>query len=221
MAEVFLNCPQCQRQLRVTQELIGKPVKCPACGFMFSVAPDSSGSQPLPVLPVSVDRGTAEQGPGRGTQLETGPHGPPWELEHAEFQRARALILPPAIALLVATVIGFLGDIYITVVLKTNPAEVEKQFKAMNMNMAQGQQMSTADILRVTLVLHEVCAVISLMVILATTQMLRLRMYPLAILGCFLAMIDCGSYCCLIDLPLAVWCLVVLLRPEVRDAFHH
>jgi hypothetical protein len=201
MAEVFLNCPQCHRQLRVTEDLIGQPVKCPACEFTFTVGPDSGEPQPvLSVTPVALQQPEGE-----------------WNQDQARLQRARALVMPPAIALLVATLIGFLGDIYVSLMLKTNRPEVEKQLR--DMVAARGQPVSVEEALRVTLVIHEVCAVLSLMIILASIQMLRLRTYPLAVLGCFLAMVDCGSYCCLIDLPLGIWGLVILLRPEVREAF--
>jgi predicted Zn finger-like uncharacterized protein len=32
----IVNCPQCERQLRVPEELIGKKVKCPTCGSTFA-----------------------------------------------------------------------------------------------------------------------------------------------------------------------------------------
>lgn len=33
-----INCPSCTRLLRVPENLLGKPVKCPACGTNFNVA---------------------------------------------------------------------------------------------------------------------------------------------------------------------------------------
>lgn len=34
-----------------------------------------------------------------------------------------------------------------------------------------------------------------------------------------LAMIPCVSPCCLLGLPLGIWALIVLLKPEVKAAF--
>lgn len=34
----IINCPQCQRQLRVPEEMIGQPVKCPFCSATFTAA---------------------------------------------------------------------------------------------------------------------------------------------------------------------------------------
>jgi len=36
MSEIIVSCPQCQRQLRVPEDLLGKKVKCPACAMVFT-----------------------------------------------------------------------------------------------------------------------------------------------------------------------------------------
>src|SRR5258708_35921139 len=33
---ILVNCPSCQRQLRVPEELLGKKVKCPGCAITFN-----------------------------------------------------------------------------------------------------------------------------------------------------------------------------------------
>ena len=40
-----IACPQCDRQLKVTEDLQGRTVQCPACGTTFAVG-DLTGSQP-------------------------------------------------------------------------------------------------------------------------------------------------------------------------------
>jgi hypothetical protein len=35
-----------------------------------------------------------------------------------------------------------------------------------------------------------------------------------------IAMIPCVSPCCLLGLPIGIWALVVLMKPEVKSAFH-
>jgi predicted Zn finger-like uncharacterized protein len=46
----IVNCPQCDRELRVPDELLGKKVKCPTCGEMFTakVVEPSPASPPPP-----------------------------------------------------------------------------------------------------------------------------------------------------------------------------
>jgi hypothetical protein len=50
------SCPQCQRKLRIPDELMGKKVKCPGCGLNFTAAPEGgapiqSGYDPGPAPP--------------------------------------------------------------------------------------------------------------------------------------------------------------------------
>ena len=42
---VFIQCSQCGRKLRVQDDLVGKPVKCPACNVKF-LARAIQASQP-------------------------------------------------------------------------------------------------------------------------------------------------------------------------------
>jgi predicted Zn finger-like uncharacterized protein len=49
MSEIILHCPHCQQLLRVTDELIGRPVRCPACSSTFSVAAGGEEPQVIPV----------------------------------------------------------------------------------------------------------------------------------------------------------------------------
>jgi len=45
MASMILGCPSCNRKLRVTDELVGKEVKCPTCGTTFQATADLWTSQ--------------------------------------------------------------------------------------------------------------------------------------------------------------------------------
>jgi len=50
-AEV-VSCPDCQRKLRVPNELVGKLVKCPTCGQTFTANPAAQAPAPPPPPPV-------------------------------------------------------------------------------------------------------------------------------------------------------------------------
>jgi hypothetical protein len=54
--------------------------------------------------------------------------------------------------------------------------------------------------------------------ILGGWSMLRLRAYPLALVGSFSVMIG-GCVRLFLGVPVGIWSLVVLLRPEVPAAF--
>jgi len=49
-------------------------------------------------------------------------------------------------------------------------------------------------------------------------KMKKLENYGSVMTACILALLPCGNCCC-IGLPLGIWALVVLNRPEVKDAF--
>jgi hypothetical protein len=57
-------------------------------------------------------------------------------------------------------------------------------------------------------------------IIYAALKMKDLTQYGITVAASILAMIPCISPCCIIGLPVGIWCLVVLTRPEVKAAFH-
>lgn len=50
-------------------------------------------------------------------------------------------------------------------------------------------------------------------------QMRNLQGHTLSIVTAVVAMLPCVSPCCCLGLPVGIWALVVLLKPEVKDAF--
>ena len=51
-------------------------------------------------------------------------------------------------------------------------------------------------------------------------KMKSLENYGLAMAASIIAMIPCFSPCCLLGLPIGIWALVTLTKPEVKSAFH-
>jgi prolipoprotein diacylglyceryltransferase len=49
--------------------------------------------------------------------------------------------------------------------------------------------------------------------------MQKLQKYNMAMAASVIAMIPCISPCCLIGLPIGIWAIVVLVKPEVKAAF--
>lgn len=56
-------------------------------------------------------------------------------------------------------------------------------------------------------------------IIFAGLKMKDLQQWGLAVAASILAMIPCISPCCVIGLPIGIWCLVVLTRTDVKAAF--
>jgi hypothetical protein len=57
-------------------------------------------------------------------------------------------------------------------------------------------------------------------IIYASLKMKELTQWGLCVAASIIAMIPCVSPCCIIGLPIGIWCLVVLTKPEVKAAFH-
>lgn len=56
--------------------------------------------------------------------------------------------------------------------------------------------------------------------IFASTKMRKLESYGLVMTATILSMLPCTSSCCCVGLPVGIWILVVLAKPEVKSAFH-
>lgn len=61
---------------------------------------------------------------------------------------------------------------------------------------------------------------VAVFIIYAALKMKELSQYGLCMAASILAMIPCISPCCIIGLPIGIWCIVVLTRPDVKAAFH-
>lgn len=61
--------------------------------------------------------------------------------------------------------------------------------------------------------------VIAVVIFMGAGKMKNLQSYGFAMAATILAMIPCISPCCLIGLPVGIWALVVLMKPEVKGAF--
>ena len=60
---------------------------------------------------------------------------------------------------------------------------------------------------------------ISVFIYMAAKKMERLENFNWAMAGSILAMLPCFSPCCVLGLPVGIWSLVVLNKPEVKGAF--
>jgi hypothetical protein len=54
----------------------------------------------------------------------------------------------------------------------------------------------------------------------ASLEMRKLSQWGLAVGASVVAMLPCISPCCLLGLPVGIWSLVVLTKPEIKAAFH-
>ena len=61
--------------------------------------------------------------------------------------------------------------------------------------------------------------VMSVVILMGALKMKKLENYTFAIIATVVAMVPCISPCCFVGLPIGIWALVVLNKPEVKGAF--
>jgi len=62
--------------------------------------------------------------------------------------------------------------------------------------------------------------VINAVVLVGALRMMSLRNYGLCMVAAVLAVIPCTAPCCCLGIAAGIWALVILTRPEVKQAFH-
>jgi predicted Zn finger-like uncharacterized protein len=119
----FINCPQCERKLRVPDDLLGRSVKCPTCGTTFTAPATAAEAVAIP------SAGPGEEAPPESYQVEdlrrTGPAHGHDDLAAEEYgevpsglrRRRRADLQPHrgtlilVLGILSIVVCGFLGPV--------------------------------------------------------------------------------------------------------------
>ncbi|HJT78087.1 MAG TPA: hypothetical protein VJ739_12860 [Gemmataceae bacterium] len=160
----------------------------------------------------------------------------PSRLDPRQVERARALVRPPAVALLAAGIVGLLFNLVVagfgyvdefvtplstSTVERRNVAEARAHAGpspyagAENAQGEGGPERATAVMTIVVLLSFSVpCA----MAIWAGVNMIRLRSYWLSVAGS-IAIMPGACFFCLVGLPVGIWSLVVLFRPDVSSSF--
>jgi len=117
----------------------------------------------------------------------------------------------PAIGLLATAVIGSIGQI-VSLLLRV----LGTGFATMGGGDDSIQQMFSGGI---GIVISIMGLLMAGLIVFAALQMMKLTNYGLSMAGAVIAMIPCLSPCCVLGLPIGIWALVVLMKPEVKAAF--
>ncbi|MDD1650535.1 MAG: GYF domain-containing protein [Methylococcaceae bacterium] len=123
------------------------------------------------------------------------------------------LVRGPAIGLIVVAILGVLLQI-ISLIFNLAGAsflENSQMPKEAWANMFSGTIGVVSNIIGI---------LVSGVILLGGLKMKKLESYGLAMTASIIAMIPCFSPCCLLGLPIGIWALVVLSKPEVKNAFH-
>jgi predicted Zn finger-like uncharacterized protein len=218
-----IACPSCGATLRVPETLLGKNVKCPKCQNVFRAAAQAPAEpeepeervahEPAPARPSSRRR----EPPPEDYEEEEGP--PPHEDEEEERPRRRrrgsaaaaSAVAAPAISLIALACLDYVLIIVGLVMglagVQPFPTQGGQGPAAAGGTNIVGQILST--------IVGLCCATI---ILLGAMKMKKLEGFGYAMASSILAMLPCGNCCCF-GLPLGIWAIVVLNKPEVKDAF--
>jgi GYF domain 2 len=127
---------------------------------------------------------------------------------------AAELVKGPAIGLIITAILGALVQIVSLIRLLLMGGSMP-----MNSQMP-GQAWVSMLSGPIGVVMGIIAILMSVVILLGALKMKKLENYGLAMTASILAMIPCFSPCCLIGLPIGIWAVVVLSKPEVKSAFH-
>jgi hypothetical protein len=131
----------------------------------------------------------------------------------------RERVSGPAIGLLVTGIIGIVGQL---IGLLLNLLGIGLFAAGAQQQGAPAQQAQFMAYFQGTgaIVAAIIGSVVGILIVLGAIKMRNLESYGLAMTASILAMIPCVSPCCLLGLPMGIWAIVVLGKPEVKAAFH-
>ncbi len=119
----------------------------------------------------------------------------------------------PAIGLIITAVLGFLVQLAALLinVLGVSFGAMQSRRGDAWMNMFSGTIGIASSIITM---------LIAGLILFGALKMKKLESYGWAMTASILALAPCISPCCLVGLPIGIWALVVLAKPEVKSAFH-
>lgn len=129
---------------------------------------------------------------------------------------AADMVNGPAIGLMVTAALGVVANLF-AVAWSLFAGHLQTMPPGMNPEMSRAISMLTGTMGVVSAVLG---LVLTGLVFYGALQMKKLSSYGWAMTATILALVPCTSPCCLTGLPIGIWALVVLLKPEVKAAFH-
>jgi len=218
-----VRCPSCDATLRVPDTLLGKNVKCPKCQTTFlaeteapeeseriareparssrrSRVPDDTEDEELPPEEEDEDRPRRRRRGRRTAAAESAVAGPAIAMMVIAGLDIAAGIVDVLLRLLG---IGFYAANTAQFGRPGGPRGVGPEF------LASGVLGIGGDILGMA---------VAVLILVGALKMKSLSSYGLAMTACIVSMIPCHSCCCL-GLPFGIWGLVMLNKPEVKDAF--
>jgi hypothetical protein len=134
---------------------------------------------------------------------------------------AKADLNVPSLLLLIFGGLSVLYDLVTRLRSKGDEAEqiadFMRQLKVPEDVWRRGVELATGPVANAV----SIFAVLLVLVMMAGAwQMRSLKNWPLAVAACVIGLLPCGQgCCCAVTLPVSIWALVLLTKPEVRAQF--
>jgi hypothetical protein len=204
---VQIRCESCSRKLRVPENLLGKTVRCPGCQATFTAR-----ALEEPAVAMIDDEPEAPAPPkARPHPADEAEYEAPRPRNRA--QRVRDALNLPSILLMVNGGLGIVLGLIAAVILVAHAQTifVPARVPPAEFHPRMFSYMQAA--------FSVVGGFIYGGVSLATALYMRsLTRHSSALIGSVVVMLPCSG-CCLLGIPLGIWSLVVLTRPDVKDVF--
>jgi len=126
---------------------------------------------------------------------------------------SKGKIMAPAVGLIVCGTLGLLFSIFNMVTAMAFPMAVDPNAPPFIQEMQRHSSGSVATTVQAAFV------VVNLVIIFGGVQMARCASYGTAMTATILAMLNFGTCCCVIGIPIGIWSLVILLQPDVKGVF--
>ena len=143
----------------------------------------------------------------------SGPPPMPGLPTAAPTAAAAQTVSGPATGLMVVAILGFVLQIIALIWRLVGASVMASQMPNQPpwMNMFAGTVGVVSSIIGI---------LVSGFILYGATKMKKLENHGLALATSIIAMIPCVSPCCVIGLPIGIWAVVVLSKPEVKNGFH-
>jgi predicted Zn finger-like uncharacterized protein len=219
-----IRCPECDATLRVPDSLVGKAVKCPKCQTTFTAELEAPEERERIVREPARSSARRQRPPQEEDEEE--PLPPEEEEEDEDRPRLRkrrrgrradaeAAVAAPAICLIV---LGGL-DIFLCLLnLVLRLAGIGVAAAGGPMGAGRGGNAEMIANLAGGIIGSIIGLAFAALITMGGIKMKQLQNYGLAMTASILALLPCGNCCC-IGVFFGIWALIVLNRPEVKDAF--
>jgi predicted Zn finger-like uncharacterized protein len=217
------RCPECGAQVRVEDPDLGYDVECPTCRAVFragGAAAPRRGDDPDETFPLRDDpadrpsrrRPADDEDDDDDRPRRRGRRRRDDDLDDEEVvEEARRAIHLPALLSMIVAILAILYQLADTAFVLLNPQALQG-----NPFMAPGGQPPPMEaIIGIKVFAISWCA----LTLVGTISMLRMKSHSFAMAAMVLQMVPCSGPCCLVGLPLGIWGLVSLNRPDVSDGF--